>query len=62
MAKKFLVDIDLNKLELQNAVIQNLASDPSNPVAGLVYFNTTTHRFRVYTGTEWNEWVQVEEL
>lgn len=55
MAKKFLVDIDLNKLELQNAVIQNLASDPSNPVAGLVYFNTTTHRFRVYTGTEWNE-------
>ena len=51
MAKKFLVDIDLNKLELQNAVIQNLASDPSNPVAGLVYFNTTTHRFRVYTGT-----------
>ena len=55
MAKKFLVDIDLNKLELQNAVIQNLASDPSNPVAGQVYFNTTTHRFRVYTGTEWNE-------
>lgn len=55
MAKKFLVDIDLSKLELQNAVIQNLASDPSNPVAGQVYFNTTTHRFRVYTGTEWNE-------
>ena len=55
MAKSFLVDLDLNKNELQNGVIQNLASNPSNPVAGQVYFNTTTHRFRVYTGTEWNE-------
>lgn len=55
MAKKFLTDINLNKNELQNAIIQNLASDPSNPVAGQVYFNTTTNRFRVYTGTEWDE-------
>ena len=55
MAKSFLVDINLNKNELQNAIIQNLASDPSNPVAGQVYFNTTTNRFRVYTGTEWDE-------
>lgn len=55
MAKSFLVDINLNKNELQNAIIQNLASDPSNPVAGQVYFNTTTNRFRVYTGTDWDE-------
>ena len=55
MAKNFLVDINLNKNELQNGVMQNLASDPSNPVKGQVYFNTTTNRFRVYTGTEWDE-------
>lgn len=55
MAKKFLTDINLNKNELQNAIIQNLAADPSNPVPGQVYFNTTTNRFRVYTGTEWDE-------
>lgn len=55
MARKILTDINLNKNELQNAIIQNLASDPSNPVAGQVYFNTTTNRFRVYTGTEWDE-------
>lgn len=55
MAKSFLVDINLNKNELQNTVIQNLASDPSNPKAGQMYFNTTTNRFRVYTGTAWDE-------
>ena len=55
MAKSFLVDINLNKNELQNAIIQNLASNPSNPKPGQVYFNTTTNRFRVYTGIEWSE-------
>lgn len=55
MAKSFLVDLNLNKNELQNAVIQNLASDPSNPFKGQTYFNTTTNRFRVYNGTTWDE-------
>jgi len=55
MAKSFLVDINLNKNELQNAIVQNLATNPSNPKPGQVYFNTTTNRFRVYTGTEWDE-------
>lgn len=55
MAKSFLVDINLNKNELQNAIVQNLASNPSNPKPGQVYFNTTTNRFRVYTGTDWDE-------
>ena len=52
MSKQFLVDINLNKNELQNGVVQNLASDPNNPIAGQIYFNTTTNRFRVYTGSE----------
>ena len=55
MAKAFLVDINLNKNELQNAIVQNLATNPSNPKAGQVYFNTTTNRFRIFTGTEWDE-------
>lgn len=55
MAKKVLTDINLTQNELQNAALQNLASDPSNPVAGQVYFNTTTERFRIFDGTEWQE-------
>lgn len=55
MAKGFLVDLNLNQNELQNAVLQNLASDPSTPYPGQTYFNTTTNRFRVYNGTSWDE-------
>ena len=55
MAKKVLVDLNLEQNELQNAVIQNLASDPSNALAGQVYFNTTTGKFRIFDGTNWQE-------
>lgn len=53
MAKSFLVDINLNKNELQNGVIQNLASDPSNGVAGQLYYNTAVNKLKVYNGSEW---------
>lgn len=53
MAKKFLTGINLNRNELQNAVIQPLASAPSAPISGLVYFDTTLDKFGVYDGTQW---------
>lgn len=56
MAIPFLVPINLNKLELQNAVIQVLASDPSTPVEGQIYYNSTTDRLRTYTGSVWVEY------
>lgn len=48
-------NIDLNKKELQNAVIQNLATAPGTPVAGQIYFNTTDDKLYFYDGTTWQE-------
>lgn len=53
---KHLTPINLSQNELQNAKIQNLASAPSSPVAGQVYFDTTLHQFGVYNDNT-SSWV-----
>lgn len=51
--RKYVANIDLQQSELQNAVIQNLASAPSNPKAGQHYYNTADNTEYVWNGTAW---------
>ena len=53
MAIPFLSDVDFQQNELQNAVLQNLASAPANPVAGQMYFNTVENLMYTFDGTQW---------
>jgi hypothetical protein len=47
MARKFLTPINLNQLELQNAVIQNLGSNPETGVEGQLYYNSNANELEL---------------
>lgn len=50
---KFLSSVEFNKNEAKEIVIQPLASAPSSPLLGQIYFNTTDNKTYRYTGSNW---------
>ena len=50
---KFLVNLNLLQNELQNAVLQPLATAPSTPKLGQIYYNSTDKQAYIYDGTAW---------
>ena len=56
---KYLSNFDLCKNELQNAVLQNLATAPNNPKAGQIFFDSASNKFYGYNGTAWVDLGQV---
>ena len=52
--KKILANLDLIQNELQNAVIQVLASDPATGKLGQIYYNSTNKALMQYDGAKWN--------
>lgn len=51
MAKKILVNYDFSQNEIQNVKVQNLAADPTTPVPGQIWYNTTTNKLMVRNAT-----------
>lgn len=51
MPEVFLNGINLGQTELQNALIQRLATDPSSPLEGQIWENSVSHVIKFYNGT-----------
>ena len=45
-------NININTNQLQNAVIQPLATDPAG-ITGRIYYNSGTNKLKIYNGTDW---------
>ena len=66
---QILTNLNLNKNELQNTVIQNLATPPISPKSGLIYYNTTDNTYYGWNGSKWivkenvqADWNQTDSL
>lgn len=53
MSQKWFNGLNLQQNQLENAVIQNLAADPSSGKAGQIYYNTADKTYKYHNGTQW---------
>jgi hypothetical protein len=54
-SKKEFRDLNLQGNEIQDIVIENLASDPSGSSSGRLYYNTTDNKLKFHNGTSFAE-------
>lgn len=62
MARKLFTELDLQRNQLLNIVIENLASDPSSVydnVEGAFYYNTTRKVLRIFRNGAWEDLLSV---
>jgi hypothetical protein len=53
MSRSFLTPIDLNKLEIRQAVAQVLGTAPSSPATGQFYYDSSSNYILTYNGSTW---------
>ena len=44
----------MHQNEVRNMVVQGLPNDPSNPISGQTYYNTSINALKVFNGTDWD--------
>ena len=57
MAINFLQNVNLNKTELQNAIVHPLSTAPTSPSEGQIYYDTDDNLLWVYDGTAWDAYI-----
>ena len=53
MSKKVLTSLDFSKNQILNVALQNLATAPSSPVTGQIYYNTADARVYFWDSAAW---------
>lgn len=58
-AKKYFVDLNLNKNQITEFSLENRIENPQSPVSGEIYFNSVDKKIKFYDGTSWQSVGQV---
>ena len=53
MSKKVLTSLDFSKNQILNVALQNLATNPSSPVVGQIFYHTVDARVYFWDSTQW---------